>query len=254
MERNRRESEAIRREYEQKYKKAEQEIERREKEAERKLEKARADAESIVASAKASVKYIMDELNSIKKKQNERGFSEGLDETRRLVKKEFEKLDSDLSKKEEKPKEEENYVLPRPLKKGDEVYIRSLDKNGFLDADPDKSGNVMVNIGIFSLGQSFFKGGPARFDVMKHQNVGSDFALCHKITDSRSHIVKLFIVAPPRLMLKEGGGIVTLTDSAERVTLEVLTKVVDSVNHLIFEDIPKLLKAYVPAAKSKGFG
>ncbi len=150
MERNRRESETIRREYENKYKKAEEDIERREKEAERKLEKAIADAESIVASAKASAKYIMDELNAIKKKQNEKGFSEGLDETRRLVKKEFEKMDDKLSKKEEKPKEEENYVLPRPLKKGDEVYIRSLDKNGFLDSDPDKSGNVMVNIGIFS--------------------------------------------------------------------------------------------------------
>ncbi len=150
MERNRRESEKIRAEYEQKYKKAEEEIIRKNKEAEKKLQRALEEAESIVASAKASSKYIFDELAAVKKKQSEKGFSEDLDATRRLVKKEFEKMDEKLTRGNKNEEKEENYVLPRPLKKGDEVFIRTLGKNGFLDADPDKSGNVMVNIGIFS--------------------------------------------------------------------------------------------------------
>lgn len=149
MEKNRLESEKMRQEYETKYKKAESDIEKREKEAQKKLEKALQDAESIVASAKASAKYILDELNTVKKKQAQNE-DVRLDETRRLVKREFEKMDEKLSRNSEKPAEEENYVLPRPLKKGDEVFIRSLGKNGFLDNDPDKSGNVSVNIGIFS--------------------------------------------------------------------------------------------------------
>ena len=45
-------------------------------------------------------------------------------------------------------KRSENYVLPRPLKSGDEVTVVSLGVNGFLLSDPDKSGNVTVKAGI----------------------------------------------------------------------------------------------------------
>ena len=43
---------------------------------------------------------------------------------------------------------DENYVLPRPLKKNDLVILRNLGTEGILLEDPDKQGNVTVKSGI----------------------------------------------------------------------------------------------------------
>jgi DNA mismatch repair protein MutS2 len=45
-------------------------------------------------------------------------------------------------------KVDKEYVLPRPLRVGDEVYIVNIDKNGFVVEAPDKNGNVTVQAGI----------------------------------------------------------------------------------------------------------
>jgi DNA mismatch repair protein MutS2 len=45
-------------------------------------------------------------------------------------------------------KKDENYVLPRKLKKGDEVIIMTLGSSATLLEDPDKSGSVRVQAGI----------------------------------------------------------------------------------------------------------
>ena len=42
----------------------------------------------------------------------------------------------------------ENYALPRPLRRGDEVYVVSLDKTGVLIEAPDRSDKVTVQMGI----------------------------------------------------------------------------------------------------------
>ena len=47
-------------------------------------------------------------------------------------------------------KSNEDYVLPRALRKGDSVEIVNLGKQGFLETDPDKNGSVTVRIGIMS--------------------------------------------------------------------------------------------------------
>ena len=49
------------------------------------------------------------------------------------------------------PKTAENYVLPRPLKKGDEVILVNIGKKGVLLSDPDGSGNVTVQAGIINM-------------------------------------------------------------------------------------------------------
>ncbi|MBR0443601.1 MAG: hypothetical protein IIX15_04605, partial [Clostridia bacterium] len=42
---------------------------------------------------------------------------------------------------------DEEYVLPRPLKKGDAVYLMNISQEGVVLSDPDRSGNVNVQIG-----------------------------------------------------------------------------------------------------------
>lgn len=148
MEKNRREAEAIKRSYEEKYSKLESEMKKKFLESEKDADRAKREAQALLVSVKASTRYLLEELNDLKKRQNERGFSGDVDEMRRKVKHELEKLDDSVNPVI-KEKEEE-YVLPRPLKNGDEVFIVALGKNGFVESDPDKSGNVRVTSGIFT--------------------------------------------------------------------------------------------------------
>ena len=149
MEKNRAAAEKMRAEYEAKYQKYHDELEQKQKESEKMIERAKAEAQSIIRSAKAASNYVMDELNNVKKKQNEKNFGEEYDKARRLVKKTLEEADDKVNPASI-VEDNRNYKPPRPYKKGDEVYIVSLGRNGFLENDPDKSGNVSVKSGIIS--------------------------------------------------------------------------------------------------------
>ena len=101
----------------------------------------------MVASAKASSDYILEQMDKIKKAKDSEKFGDELARTRRAVKEHL-RENSDKFDPVEKPKDNENYVLPRKLKKGDEVLIVTLGSNATLLDDPDKSGNVRVQAGI----------------------------------------------------------------------------------------------------------
>ena len=149
MEKNREAAQKLKAEYEAKYKKYGEELERKQKEIEKMMEKAKAEAQGIIRSAKASANYVMDELNAVKKKQNEHNFSEEYDKARKLVKKTLEEADDKVNPVSV-VEDNKDYTPPRPYRKGDEVFVVSLGRNGFLETDPDKSGNVSVKSGIFS--------------------------------------------------------------------------------------------------------
>lgn len=149
MEKNREAAEKLRAEYEAKYKKYTEELEKKQKESEKMVERAKAEAQGIIRSAKASANYVMDELNAVKKKQNEQNFADEYERTRRQVKKALEEADDKVNPASI-VEDNGDYTPPRPYKKGDEVYVVSLGRNGFLESDPDKSGNVSVKSGIFS--------------------------------------------------------------------------------------------------------
>ncbi len=149
MEKNREAAEKLRAEYEAKYKKYTEELEKKQKESEKMVERAKAEAQGIIRSAKAAANYVMDELNAVKKKQNEQNFADEYEKTRRQVKKALEEADDKVNPASV-VEDNGDYTPPRPYKKGDEVYVVSLGRNGFLESDPDKSGNVSVKSGIFS--------------------------------------------------------------------------------------------------------
>ena len=146
MERQRKEAEELRVEYERFKSESEKELTRRLRAADVELEKAREKAVAIVQSAKASSDYILDEMNKLRKKRDAENLGEELDSTRRRVKAYIRENEGKFNPIEEKV--DKDYVLPRPLKKGDEVYIVNIDKTGFLLDDPDKNGNVTVQAGI----------------------------------------------------------------------------------------------------------
>ena len=147
MERNREETEAMRADYERFKIESERQIKKRLEESEKELEKARQKASSMVASAKASSDFILEQMDKVRKAKDSERLGSELDSARRAVREHLRENSSKFDPVEQ-PKRDENYVLPRKLKKGDEVTIMTLGTDATLLEEPDKSGNVRVQAGI----------------------------------------------------------------------------------------------------------
>jgi DNA mismatch repair protein MutS2 len=103
----------------------------------------------MVESAKASSDYILEQADKVRRAQETARLGEQMEESRRAIRAHLREHEDSYNPVEER--RTKDYVLPRPLKKGDEVYIVNIDKNGFLVDDPDKSGNVNVQAGIIRM-------------------------------------------------------------------------------------------------------
>ena len=148
MEREREAARRLREEYEAYKKNAERQIARTLAEAEKTLEAAKAKAQNLITSAKASSDYILAEADKVRRAQQTDRLAEQLEETRRSVRAHLRETEAKLNPVEER--KDENYVLPRPLRKGDEVYLVDIGKQGVVVDLPDRSGNVMVKAGIIT--------------------------------------------------------------------------------------------------------
>ena len=139
-------AEEMRVEYESYRAEAEKEIAERLARAEKELENARKKAQNMVESAKASSEYIMDEMEKLRKAKESERLGDELARARREIREHL-RTHSDSYDPIEVRKSE-NYVLPRKLRRGDEVLIVSLDRKATLLEDPDRSGKVTVQAGI----------------------------------------------------------------------------------------------------------
>ncbi len=146
MERERAEAEALRIEYERFKADSEKQLNRKLAEADRELNRAKEKAVAIVQSAKASSDYILSEMDKLRKQRESEKLGDAVDDARRKMRAYLRENEDKFNPVEEKVDAE--YVLPRPLKVGDEVYIVNIDKNGYVVEAPDKNGNVTVQAGI----------------------------------------------------------------------------------------------------------
>lgn len=146
MEKERLKAEELRVEYERFKNDSEKLLNRKLEEADRTLEKSREKANAIVQSAKASSDYILAEMDKLRKQRDSERLGDEVDRARREMRAYLRENESKFNPVEERVDKE--YVLPRPLRVGDEVYIINIDKNGFVVDLPDKSGNVTVQAGI----------------------------------------------------------------------------------------------------------
>ena len=146
MEKNREETESMRADYEKFKAEAEKSIRKRLEESERELERSRQKAASMVASAKASSDFILEQMDKVKKAKDSERLGEELQSARRAVRDHLRENSSKYDPVEKK--RDENYVLPRKLKKGDQVVIMTLGSEATVLDEPDKAGNVRVQAGI----------------------------------------------------------------------------------------------------------
>ncbi|MBO5218359.1 MAG: endonuclease MutS2, partial [Clostridia bacterium] len=146
MDKNREEAARLRREFEEYKEVSERRIADQLAKTEQELAKAQAQAVSIVESAKISSAYVMEQLEKVKKERDSANLASALEEGRRNIRRHLRESDSKINPVNEKTAED--YVLPRPLKKGDDVMLINVGQKGVLLDDPDKDGNVMVQAGI----------------------------------------------------------------------------------------------------------
>ena len=100
----------------------------------------------MVESAKRSADYIMDEMDKLRKQRESERLAEELAAARKNVREHL-RSNADVYTPITQ-EEQDSYVLPRPLKKGDEVIIMSLGKKAVVLELPNKQDMVLIGAGI----------------------------------------------------------------------------------------------------------
>ena len=126
----------------------EAEIIRDRKSAAESLEKAEKKALGMIQSARMSSDYVLDELEKVRKQRDSEKLAEGLDRAREKIRRNLRRADDKFNPVVEESNE--NYVLPRELRKGDKVMIVNLGCEGVVLTPPDRSGNVQIRAGIIT--------------------------------------------------------------------------------------------------------
>ena len=145
-EKEREKAEAMRKEFEEFREASQKEIEKNLAASRKALESARSRSESMIESAKRSADYIMDEMDKLRKKKESEKLAEELAAARRDIR---DHLRSNTTVYEPaKADIDENYVLPRPLKKGDEVIVTSIGKKATVLETPKDGELVYIQAGI----------------------------------------------------------------------------------------------------------
>ena len=148
MEKQRDAANKMRREYEDFKYTAERKLREKIADTEKELEKSRAKAVQLVEGARVSSEYIFEQLEQLKKNRDSERLSDELEEARRNIRRQLKDTDTHVNPITHT--DMKDYVLPRPLVKGDEVIIVSINKQGTLTNNPDKDGNVTVRAGIIN--------------------------------------------------------------------------------------------------------
>ena len=119
------------------------------REKEREVEKARYEARRIVENVRAESEKLLDELQEIRKQKDSEAFSQLAAKAKSQMRSNLNHL-YDLSDPVAQ-KQQEAYKLPRPLVKGDTVFVTDLGAAGKVLSLPDKNGMVQVQAGAIKL-------------------------------------------------------------------------------------------------------
>lgn len=115
---------------------------------EQEMEKARSQALRVVEQAKREAYSLLQELDKLKKEQQKtKDAAELARRAKALVRKGVDAIDSAADPVIGLDDDDDNYVLPRPLKAGDTVIIRDIGKSAKVITPADKNGNVEVQAG-----------------------------------------------------------------------------------------------------------
>lgn len=139
MEKEKEEATRLRKEFEAFKNKAEAELKDKLGRAQKESDELLRRAQQTISGARASAELIFDKLEKLQKD------SSNYNEKKKSIREKLYEADDIYNPVEEI---DENYVLPRPLVKGDTVILRNIGTEAVLLENPDKNGNVLVKSGI----------------------------------------------------------------------------------------------------------
>ncbi len=111
------------------------------------LEKARIRAMTIIEQTKAESNELIGELEKLRREKERESFSKDVSGMKSKIRQSFRSMYDTANPLDVGSGYDEDYVLPRELKKGDRVYAVDLKREGVVSGEPDGSGFVMVQMG-----------------------------------------------------------------------------------------------------------
>lgn len=149
MERARAESERILRESREERERAEAELKAKIAKSEEEIQKMLIKARQILDSARATSEFIFKQLDDIRRQENREKRDEMAQRARAEVERRLRESEAMFEGVDVREIAlDDDYVLPRPLKVGDRVYLTTVGKEGVVTATADKKGLVSVTAGI----------------------------------------------------------------------------------------------------------
>ncbi len=115
------------------------------------LERAAAQANRILDTTKAQSNALLDELDKLRKEKDKADFSARVSAAKGASGQTLRDMYKTANPVIGSTDENGDYVLPRPLQKGDRVLIADLNQEATVSAEPDRKGNVMVQMGIMKM-------------------------------------------------------------------------------------------------------
>ena len=141
------ELESMKAEYEAFKKESEAIISKRLAESQKMLTTAQDKANAMVESAKISSDYILSQMDKVRRARESEKLSEELEDARRSIREHLRQNTNKYNPVEVR-KNDADYKLPRPLRRGDEVLIVSLDKVATVIEDQKGMSKISVQAGI----------------------------------------------------------------------------------------------------------
>ena len=126
--------------------KAEKELAEKVGKAEKEAEKIRQKAQETLDGARITSQYVFDQMEQLKKEKDAADLAEKIAAAKKDVRKRVRDYDDQMNPDVE-IEDDEEYIPPRPYKKGDAVFHRNIGTKGVLLDDPDKNGNVTIRMG-----------------------------------------------------------------------------------------------------------
>ncbi len=121
------------------------------------LERAAAQANRIVESTKAQSNALLDELEQLRKEKKKADFASRVSSIKGESTQKLRSMYKDANPVLGSTDENGDYVLPRPLKKGDRILIADLNQEGTIVEDPGQSDFAFVQMGIMKMKIQIFR-------------------------------------------------------------------------------------------------
>ncbi len=152
MEEQKSAAEEIRREYEKTLEEAKKKLDEAEKMRQSEYEKAQSAALQISENARREANALLLEVDKMRREMKDvKDAGEMARKAKQAMKKSLSDLDRAINPVTTSLYEDEDYVLPRPLKAGDRVYLIDLNKEGDVLSPPDKREQVEVQAGAIRM-------------------------------------------------------------------------------------------------------